>query len=71
MIYRNQTLNKTVARSIPAVLFVSLGLSQESSPKTLSEQALQDAYAAHLNRVRKMLPPHSGLHLSSIFRNQP
>jgi len=67
---RNQRLNKAVALSIPAVLFVSLALSQESS-NHFSEQALQDAYAAHLNRVRKMLPPHSGLHLSSIFRNQP
>ncbi len=56
----NQRLNKTPALSIPAVLLlVSLGLSQESSP--LSEQVLQDAYSAHLKRVRKMLPPHSGL----------
>jgi hypothetical protein len=71
MIRRYKRLNKTgdlrfpvrltAALSIPCLVVVSLGLGQESSPKSLSEQVLQDAYSAHLNRVRKMLPPHSGL----------
>jgi len=51
----------TAALSILCLLIASPCLSQESSPRGLSEQVLQDAYLAHLDRVRKMLPPHSGL----------
>jgi hypothetical protein len=61
MICGNRKLNKIATLSTPLLLIASLAMSQESSPKTLSEQVLQDAYSSHLNRVRKMLPPHSGL----------
>jgi hypothetical protein len=61
MTHRHQRFNKAATFSILFLLIASLGRSQESSPKTLSEQVLQDAYSTHLNRVRKILPPHSGL----------
>ena len=54
-------LDRIAVLSILFFLVVGLGVSQESSSNSLSGQTLKDAYSAHLSRVRKMLPPHSGL----------